>query len=56
MAKRRTERGKRKAKARARRQLEGPPVGLSKYAMKKKGGLDYGGNNKPEAKELRGAH
>jgi hypothetical protein len=56
MAKRRTERSRKRIKAKARRKLEGPPVGLSKYAMKKKGGLDYGGNNKPEAKELRGAH
>jgi hypothetical protein len=36
MAKRRTERSKRKAKARARRRLEGPPTGLSKYARKKR--------------------
>jgi hypothetical protein len=34
MAKRRTERAKRKAKAKARRRIEGPPTGLSKYARK----------------------
>jgi len=35
MAKRRTERARRRTKAKARRRLEGPPPGLSKYAKKR---------------------
>jgi len=36
MAKRRTERRRKRIKDKARRRLEGPPTGLSKYAKKRK--------------------